>query len=279
MRTIEPGSPLPQGAPLPPRADLQALAAAIANTDPKEGDVDKKIAQPKPDSKEAQLRAMRERRAKLGDAIAKGGQTPDFLNRFKTMSAEELVAADERAARITARASERKIKNPPSVVREVTLSSLAKTPEAKAIAREIEAKKKAADKARAEEKKEAREIARKQKPKAATAVPTSADGQKPAADQQESAMRSTTTKTPKAKAKSSARTPVKAKASTKGKPANGKSKVALIAGLLTRKEGCTTADVLKACDWPSVSMPQQAKAAGLKLRKEMDGKVTRYYAA
>jgi hypothetical protein len=56
------------------------------------------------------------------------------------------------------------------------------------------------------------------------------------------------------------------------------SKLELVVGLLTRKEGCTTADVLAATQWPSVSMPQQAKAAGLKLRKEKaKGEVTRYY--
>lgn len=65
------------------------------------------------------------------------------------------------------------------------------------------------------------------------------------------------------------------KASTGGKG----TKLALIVDLLKRKQGCTTADVLKATDWPSVSMPQQAKAAGLKLRKEKEkGKPTRYYA-
>ncbi len=58
------------------------------------------------------------------------------------------------------------------------------------------------------------------------------------------------------------------------------SKLALIVGLLTRKEGCTTKDVLDATGWPSVSMPQQVKAAGLKgFRKQKDGKVSRYFAA
>lgn len=56
------------------------------------------------------------------------------------------------------------------------------------------------------------------------------------------------------------------------------TKLAIVAGLLTRKEGCTGADVLKATAWPSVSMPQQAKAAGLKLRKEKaKGEPTRYF--
>src|SRR5205807_246786 len=41
------------------------------------------------------------------------------------------------------------------------------------------------------------------------------------------------------------------------------SKLEKIVGLLTRPEGCTTKDVLKATGWPSVSMPQQAEAAGI----------------
>lgn len=55
------------------------------------------------------------------------------------------------------------------------------------------------------------------------------------------------------------------------------SKTAQIAEMLTRAKGCTTAEVLAATGWPSVSMPQQAKVAGLKLRKEKDGKISRYY--
>jgi hypothetical protein len=57
------------------------------------------------------------------------------------------------------------------------------------------------------------------------------------------------------------------------------SKTALVADLLARKEGCTTADVLKATGWPAVSLPAMAKAIGVKLRKEKDGKVSRYWAA
>lgn len=55
------------------------------------------------------------------------------------------------------------------------------------------------------------------------------------------------------------------------------SKLEIVVGLLTRAAGCTAADVLKATDWPAVSMPQQARAAGLTLRQEKNGKVTRYW--
>lgn len=57
------------------------------------------------------------------------------------------------------------------------------------------------------------------------------------------------------------------------------SKLEIVYGLLTRKEGCTTAEVLAATEWPAVSMPQQARSAGLTLRQEKDGKVTRYWGA
>lgn len=55
------------------------------------------------------------------------------------------------------------------------------------------------------------------------------------------------------------------------------SKAQIIADLLLRPEGCTTADVLAATNWPAVSMPQQAKVAGLELRKEKQGNVMRYW--
>lgn len=56
-----------------------------------------------------------------------------------------------------------------------------------------------------------------------------------------------------------------------------RSKVHVIGDLLKRPEGCTTTDVLAATGWPSVSMPAQAKLAGLVLRKEKVGKITTYY--
>lgn len=57
------------------------------------------------------------------------------------------------------------------------------------------------------------------------------------------------------------------------------SKLAIVAELLTRSGGCTTKEVLEATGWPTVSMPQQAKAAGLVLSKTKDGKVSRYTGA
>lgn len=56
------------------------------------------------------------------------------------------------------------------------------------------------------------------------------------------------------------------------------SKLAIISGLLLRPGGCTRADVLEACDWPSVSMQQQAAALGVELKsKKEPGKPTSYW--
>jgi Protein of unknown function (DUF3489) len=91
------------------------------------------------------------------------------------------------------------------------------------------------------------------------------------------------------KAKGAAKAAKVAKGAAKAKPvpaASGAakdgvrpgSKLALIVGLLRRPKGCTTKQVLEATGWPAVSMPQQAKAAGLTLQKEKVDGVTVYRA-
>ena len=70
---------------------------------------------------------------------------------------------------------------------------------------------------------------------------------------------------------------VKASAA-KTKPKASTTKNSIVAALLLRKSGTTGAEILAATNWPSVSVPGQAKAAGLALRKEKTpGKPTRYY--
>jgi hypothetical protein len=59
--------------------------------------------------------------------------------------------------------------------------------------------------------------------------------------------------------------------------AGGQSKAAIIGALLGKPEGTTTAEILAATGWPSVSVPAQAKACGLELRKEKIDGVLRYY--
>lgn len=70
----------------------------------------------------------------------------------------------------------------------------------------------------------------------------------------------------------------KAKAKKATSKPRGSNKTGIVADLLKRKDGCTSAEVLKATSWPAVSMPAMAKAAGLKLRKEkVKGEPTRYF--
>ena len=83
----------------------------------------------------------------------------------------------------------------------------------------------------------------------------------------------------KATGKASQRAPKSAHDSGGEKTIRPGSKLEIIADLLRRPEGCTTADILKATDWPAVSVPQQARAAGIKLRKEKRDRVTVYFAA
>lgn len=59
-----------------------------------------------------------------------------------------------------------------------------------------------------------------------------------------------------------------AKPATNGEGPRKESKLALCVALLTRKEGCTTRDLLTATGWPAISVPATAKAGKLKLRKE-----------
>jgi hypothetical protein len=80
------------------------------------------------------------------------------------------------------------------------------------------------------------------------------------------------------KSKSKKKTAAPKKASGNGARAGSKTEV--VAKLLMRSGGCTTADILKATGWPAVSVPALSKAAGLKLRKEKEkGSPTRYYGA
>jgi hypothetical protein len=57
------------------------------------------------------------------------------------------------------------------------------------------------------------------------------------------------------------------------------SKLEKIVKLLTRKQGCTAKEILDVCKWPSVSVPQQARAAGLKLIKQKNGDGVTVYRA
>lgn len=106
--------------------------------------------------------------------------------------------------------------------------------------------------------------------------PRSAGAKPKDANQRRKPMTTKTKKTKSAKKTSKAKTAPASKSTEGVRPG---TKLALVVEMLKRTEGCTTAEVLTATGWPAVSMPQQAKAAGLMLRKEKDGKVSRYWAA
>ena len=71
----------------------------------------------------------------------------------------------------------------------------------------------------------------------------------------------------------------KARKPKESKPPRKGSKLEAISKMLHRKNGCTAREVMESCQWPAVSMPQQAQALGIKLRTEKDGRATRYWAA
>jgi hypothetical protein len=116
-----------------------------------------------------------------------------------------------------------------------------------------------------------------------TATETEPKTTKPAAKKapaKKAAAKSAKKAAPKKAAKKAA-SAKKAAAGASAKKAGGVapgSKTEAVAKLLQRPQGCTNAEVLKTTGWPTVSMPQQAKAAGLTLRKEkVKGEPTRYF--
>jgi hypothetical protein len=88
-------------------------------------------------------------------------------------------------------------------------------------------------------------------------------------------------------AKKAAAKKAKKKTAKKAKPAKtpaardglrAGSKLAIIDGMLRHPGGCTRAEVMKACSWPSVSMQQQASALGVELKSSKEqGQPTRYW--
>lgn len=73
------------------------------------------------------------------------------------------------------------------------------------------------------------------------------------------------------------RSPAPRAARAPGAPREG-NKRDLVAKLLQRPEGTTTREILEVTGWPAVSVPQQAKASGLALRKDkVVGQPTRYF--
>ncbi len=102
-------------------------------------------------------------------------------------------------------------------------------------------------------------------------VPTTPQGKAPAAPPAKAA------EVP-AKSKTNPAASQKPAAKAKNSQAQVETKTEAVARLLKRKNGCTTAEILAETQWPAVSVPQMAKANGLKLRKEkVKGQPTRYF--
>jgi hypothetical protein len=57
----------------------------------------------------------------------------------------------------------------------------------------------------------------------------------------------------------------------------GPTKRELAAALLRRPQGCTSREILDATGWPAVSVPAIAKASGLTLTQQKDGRTTTYF--
>jgi hypothetical protein len=201
-------------------------------------EIEKKISQPKPGSKEASVRALREAEAKAGNP-----DVPTFLARkTDTQNALRLQMirdAAEQRRRVRSPDDDRTIPSNP-------VRSNGPTPPSTSPA----------------------------KPKAGS---VRADTTKETAVTKK-AKKTKVQKSPRPRARKGAR---KATArATAARRAKGTvrpgSKLAAIVGLLQRPEGCTADEVRKATGWPSVSMPQQAKAAGITLAIEKQGKVNHY---
>lgn len=187
------------------------------------------------------------------DAIAariRAAGTPDSLNRWLGMTPETLAESEDKVdRRVATDRHQRRSETMPRAI----------GPREQAL-RDLRGFKHAGEPASSEETDMAKRTKKAEATKAALAAKTTA-AKKPTAGKRE-----TTTR---------ARTPVQGAGG--GSAIRPGSKMAIIAGLLARPNGCTSEDVKTACDWPSVSMPQQAAALGVTLHKKKgeDG-VTRY---
>lgn len=204
------------------------------------------------------------------DAIAarvREGGIPDFLNRWLGMTPETL-AANEAARKRQSLNMERRTAMPTIGPKEQALKDLRNR-------REQPFKEEPDMPRTAKPAKPAKTAAAPAGPK--TKKTDAAKEAKTAAAQRAKAAQIKDEKKPKKKgAAARARTPVDPNVPTKAiRPG---SKMAIISGLLARAQGCTADDVKKACEWPSVSMPQQAKSLGIELHKRKDADGVMHYA-
>lgn len=217
-------------------------------------------------------------------ARIRAGGTPDFLNRWLGMTPEQLAEIEaKRLRQAPHRDTARQWQERPMPIgpKEQTLRSMRQGKTAQTRIDQATAAARGGP--------PTVEFPRPEQSPAASAPVQPATAE--AAQHQETDMK-TARKTTKAtkKAKSEAKGSARRKATTKGAARNtargaasggvrAGSKLEAIVSLLRRPEGCTSADVLAETSWPAVSLPQQAKAAGITLATEKEGRVTRYWDA
>lgn len=119
------------------------------------------------------------------------------------------------------------------------------------------------------------------KPAGAAAAAKEAKPAKAAAARKDKGAKPAPAKAPKAGKKTATAAPAAPKAAPKPRATRkdgGDTKRSTAAALLTRPEGTTLKEILDATGWPSISIPQLAKASNLVLRKEKEkGSPTRYF--
>jgi hypothetical protein len=235
---------------------ISELAQQITDT---EGQQPAPSVLPAPFAKEDDMAKVGPKEAALREAREDDLSIPAALDRTKGMSKEDFAGLHEKLGKPAPKGKGR--------------TKLTVVPAARP-ANLTEADKKAI----AEIKKEEETVKAKKKAESLAKLKAVAAGKKAIKDAAKATKAANAPEKPTGKPKTSS-PPIglASRAKPASEPRKG-SKTELIGELLRRKKGCTTADVLKATGWPAVSMPQQAKAVGVGLRKEKNGKVTRYWA-
>jgi hypothetical protein len=230
-------------------------------------------------------------------AVLRESGMPDFLNRWLEMTPAKLAEQERTMARARRRLAvsqepklilnSRKGNSGLSLPRSIEPAGLA-------ILREAKKEKERTAKAKAKTRKESLMAKRKT---TAAMPPAPPEGSEPAAPvdaastkiaappappgeaaaSEESEMTTRTRRGKSAGSKKSAAASSSARKPKSAPAVDGKSKVEVIGGLLRRDGGCTAKDVMEATGWPSVSMPAQAKALGVKMKQKKEGRVTRYW--
>lgn len=219
---------------------------------------------------------------------------PDFCNRWLAMTPEAWAANEAARKRIARQVSRQEVRRVPKAERRRSTLALGHAADLDDAGRELlKAQRKEAERKTRERLRSLRERAMTKVGSKENAVralrtesvadsptTTAAEPERPTEQQESTVSKKTTKKAARSNARTKVKPEPKTKAATeKTSGVRPGSKLETIVGLLKRPQGCTTKEVLAATGWPAVSMPQQAKAAGLSLTKEKVDGVTRYKAA